>query len=367
MADLGVRLQLLIGSNVPVPAPFGVVDALTSLEVTNRDKERDGFQMAFSIGKDSLLDYRLLADGLLDPPARVIVIVLINATPQILIDGMITNHQTQPSNQPGQSRFTVTGEDISLQLDLEEKNVTYPSQSDSSIVTQIVTSYGLTPDVTTTSKVPTPTDETPTQQETDLACVQRLAKRNGFIFFVEPTGIPTINRAYWGPDDRVGISQSPLTMNMGAATNVERLDFAFDALRPVEPTLEVIDPSTGLTVKIAIPTGFRPTLAGKPATALRKTFVRDTAGMSVVDATLKMLEILTQSSDAVDASGELDALQYGRALRARQLVAVRGAGQSNDGTYYVKQVTHNIRRGEYRQSFSLTREGRGAMSLQVSL
>jgi hypothetical protein len=365
MADLGIRLQLLIGATVPVPAPFGVVDALTDLEVTNRDKERDGFQMTFSMGKDSVLDYRLLSDGLLDPPARVIVIVLINAMPQILIDGIITNHQVQPSNQPGQSRLTVTGEDISLQLDLEDKNVTYPSQSDSAIVSQIVTSYGLAPDVTSTTKVPTPTEETPTQQETDLACIQRLAKRNGFVFFVEPTSIPTINRAYWGPDDRVGAPQPPLNMNMGDATNVERLDFTFDALRPVEPTIESINPMTGLAVKIPIPTGFMPTLAAKPTTPLRKTIARDTAGLSVVDATLKMLEILIQSSDAVDARGELDALQYGRALRARQLVSVRGAGQSNDGPYYVNEVTHNIRRGEYRQSFSLTRDGRGASRLRV--
>jgi hypothetical protein len=365
MPDLGVRLQLLIGATVPVPAPFGVVDALTNLEVWNRDKERDGFQMTFSVGKDSVLDYGLLADGLLDPPARVIVMVFVNAQPQILIDGLVTNHQMQPSNLPGQSRLTVTGEDISLQLDEEEKNVTYPRQSDSSIVSQIVSSYGLLPDVTQTSKVPMENEEVPTQQETDLECVQRLARRNGFVFFVEPTGIPTVNRAYWGPDHRTGPVQSALSMNMGAATTVERLDFTFDALRPVEPTVEVIDPFTGLTLKIPIPSGFRPSLAGKPTTPLRKTIARDTAGLSAVDAALKILEILIQSSDAIDAEGEMDALQYGRALRSRQLVAVRGAGQTYDGTYYVKQVTHNIRRGAYRQNFSLTREGRGSLSLQV--
>jgi hypothetical protein len=42
-------------------------------------------------------------------------------------------------------------------------------------------------------------------------------------------------------------------------------------------------------------------------------------------------------------------------LRARQLVGVRGAGPAYDGLYYVKSVTHNIKHGEYKQSFSLTR------------
>ena len=38
----------------------------------------------------------------------------------------------------------------------------------------------------------------------------------------------------------------------------------------------------------------------------------------------------------------------------------RGAGFSYDGDYYVKSVTHSIRLGEYKQRFTLTREGIGA-------
>jgi len=76
---------------------------------------------------------------------------------------------------------------------------------------------------------------------------------------------------------------------------------------------------------------------------------------------LRALSSASQSSDAVTASGEVDAVRYGRALRSRQLVGVRGAGQSYDGNYYVQQVSHRIKRGEYKQSFSLRREGRGAL------
>jgi hypothetical protein len=365
MKDQGIRLQLLIGPSVPVTAPYEVVDALNSVEVTDRDHEQDGFQMVFSIGKDSLLDYSLLAGGLLDPPSRVIIVVFINAFPSVLIDGLITQHQVQPSNQPGQSRLTVTGVDISLQLDLEDKNATHERQPDSTIVNKILTSYGLVPAVTTTTSVPDPKEQIPTQQETDLRCVKRLAERNGFVFYVEPTDTPMMNRAYWGPDQRDGSIQGALTMNMGAATNVDRLDFTFDALRPQEPTIEVIDAQTGSVTTIPIPSEVRPPLAAQPAKALRKTYIRDAAGLSQSDGSRRMREILTQSWDAVDARGELDAVQYGGVLRACQLVAVRGAGQLYDGTYYVKQVTHNIRRGEYRQGFSLTREGRGATGLQV--
>ena len=38
-------------------------------------------------------------------------------------------------------------------------------------------------------------------------------------------------------------------------------------------------------------------------------------------------------------------------------MAVRGAGITYDGFYYVKSVTHNLKRGEYKQDFTLTRNG----------
>ena len=43
----------------------------------------------------------------------------------------------------------------------------------------------------------------------------------------------------------------------------------------------------------------------------------------------------------------------------RGLVGLRGAGRTYDGLYYVKTVTHNISKGRYTQSFSLSREGTG--------
>jgi len=49
--------------------------------------------------------------------------------------------------------------------------------------------------------------------------------------------------------------------------------------------------------------------------------------------------------------------RYGGVLNARKLVGVRGSGPAFDGLYYVKSVTHKIKRGEYKQNFTLTRNG----------
>ena len=56
-------------------------------------------------------------------------------------------------------------------------------------------------------------------------------------------------------------------------------------------------------------------------------------------------------------SGNLNVLRYGRVLKARGLVGVRGAGVAYDGLYYVSSVTSRLKRGEFKQSFELTRNG----------
>src|SRR5262249_43669039 len=139
-------------------------------------------------------------------------------------------------------------------------------------------------------------------------------------------------------------------------------------LGPSEPEVSIIDPTTKLAITIPIPSGLLPSLVSKPVQPLRKAISRDTANLSFAQALLKVITSVSESSDVIEASGEVDAVRYGRALRSRRLVDVRGAGRSYDGTYYVKQVVHNIRRlprGEYKQNFSLTRDGRGASGTSI--
>jgi hypothetical protein len=69
------------------------------------------------------------------------------------------------------------------------------------------------------------------------------------------------------------------------------------------------------------------------------------------------LAAAAEYQEAVSAEGTLSVTRYGHVLKARQLVGVRGAGPAFDGLYYVKKVTHKIKRGEYKQDFILTRNG----------
>src|SRR5688572_1920834 len=80
----GIHLTLLVGPAVPVPAPTAVVDALTSVQVTS-STDRSGFQLQFSVGKNSILQTTLLPSGYFDPIiTRVIVVATVRGLPHVL-------------------------------------------------------------------------------------------------------------------------------------------------------------------------------------------------------------------------------------------------------------------------------------------
>jgi len=290
--------------------------------------------------------------------------VLIGVVPEVLIDGIITHQQFQPSNEPGQSTLTVTGKDVSLMLDLEEKNAKFENQPDSLIVTRLLlgyAQYGLLPKISPTTDVPIMLQRIPRQQETDLRCIQRLAQRNGYVFYVEPVTVG-VNTAYWGPENRLSLLQPALSMNMGPQTNLKSLSFSRDALAPVETEGSFVEPFTKMSLPIpSLPSLRIPPLALSPDKAQRKTLQRQTASQAPLTAATTALAAATNSPPSVTGMGEIDTVRYGAVLRARKLVGVRGAGFSYDGNYYVSRVTHTIERGKYEQKFMVSREGTGSL------
>jgi len=361
---LGIRLMLLMGKTVPTPASYDVSTALTTVEVTNSTEQGDGFQLTFTLGKDKAKEYGLLQGGTFDPSTRVVIGVLLGATPEVLIDGIIMHHELTPSYEPGMTTLTVKGKDVSVMLDLEEKNDKYENQLDSVIVTRLIANYakyGLVPQVTATTDVPIVTQRIPRQHETDLKFIQRLAKRNGFVFYIEPLSFGT-STAYWGQENRLGVPQPALTMNMGPWTNATLNNFSQDALAPVEAKGVFVEPITKISIPIpSLPSLRIPPFASSATPPLRTVLLRESANQNVAQAGLAGLEASMSAPDAVTSGGEVDTVRYGHVLRARKLVGVRGVGASYNGNYYVKSVTHNFDRGKYTQKFELSREGTGSL------
>jgi hypothetical protein len=367
---LGVHLTLMIGETIPVTASPFLVEALRSVEVTHSDQGPSGFQLTFQVGRIGaldLMDYRVVTNPRLKPFNRVIVIVRYAIAPQVLMDGIITNQQLNPSNEPGASTLTVTGEDVSVMMDLEEREGprSFPALPDYGIVTQLVGSYtarfGLqppSPPLNPEALTPRNPMEEITQQPanmTDRAYLQALARQYGFVFYVTPGPAPLISQVHWGPPERLSIPQGALSMNMGPATNIESINFLFDGLKPEQVTAPV-NGREQVFSEPSFPRGIIRLAEDRPS-ARRKTFWvgqdADRAGTYAQGA------VDLSFDDVVTANGQLDALRYNGLLQPRGLVGVRGVGKTYDGFYYVKSVTHNISKGRYTQSFSLSREGTG--------
>ena len=366
---LGVRLLLWIGKTIPRPASYEVMQAFTGAEViTDVDQPGDGFQLSFTIGKTKRGEYGLLKSGALDHGSRVVIGVLMGATLEPLINGVVFHQQVSPGDRPGTSTLTVSGRDVSVMLDLEKKDDAFTNHRDSDIVKSILANYvrfGIRPpydDVTRTADTPPEIERIPRQRETDLACIRRLAKDNGFVFFIEPVTMG-LNRAYWGPENRIGLPQPALSHDLGSATNVRNLRVMNDALAPIQAKGTYLDPMTKTRIPIPpLPSLRLPLLTTSQVSARRTERLRCTANRNPARAVSALVAEVTGAPEAITVEGELDAVRYGRVLRPRRLVGVRGVGRSYNGDYFVRRVTHRIQRGVYTQTFKLSRGGTGAVA-----
>ncbi len=361
----GIHLTLMIGPMVPVLAPQLVMDAFVSAKVTS-GKDRSGFQLTFAVSKRSPLLTTMLPAGYFDPMVtRVILIVTMGGLPNVIMDGIVTNQELTPSNEPGQSTLTITGSDLSVLMDVVQVKRPLPP-GDAPQVSLLLVPYlvfGVTPIVVPpffTSFLP-PTEKIESQTSTDLAHIQMIAGRCGYVFYVDPGPAPGQSIAYFGPNIRIPVPQPALNINLDAETNVESLSFSLDGQAKEALVVTVMDPITGrIPIPLPIPnvSVFQPPLGLRPVPPAKIKFPKNNARKTVTKALNRMVGRLLQgSNNSITASGTLNVLRYGHVLRSRMLVGVRGAGIAYDGLYYVDSVTHDIKRGEYKQSFQLSRDG----------
>jgi hypothetical protein len=362
----GVQLTLMIGPAVPVPVPREVLDALTSVEVTSGGDGPSGFQLTFTLSTHSPLHTLfLISGGASIPLIRVVIVVTVGGTPEVLMDGVMTNHQITSGTDTGHATLTVTGEDLSRVMDyIDFSGIPYPAMPPEARVLLILAKYavfGVVPMVipSVLVDVPIPVERIPIQQGKDLAYIRGLADEVGYVFYVEPGPEPGLSTAYWGPEIKVGVPQRALNVDMHVHTNVESFSPSFDSESKKLPVLLIQNQATRAPIPIPIPdiTPLNPPLGLVPPLPKDVEWIEGTAKLSPIRAALVGLAKAARSADAVSATGSLDVLRYGRVLKARRLVGVRGAGQAFDGLYYVKRVTHSIKRGEYKQSFTLSRNG----------
>jgi hypothetical protein len=366
----GIHLTLMIGPLVPVPVPQSVLDALTDVEVKTSEKGPSVFQLTFSLNKRSPLHTLFLLSG--GKPLlfmRVVIVITLKGMSEVIMDGVITNHQIAPGSDTSHPSLVITGEDLTKLMDMQDfSGFPFPATPAEGRVALLLAKYaflGIIPLVIPSIliDIPLPTGIIPSQQGTDLAYIKALAERVGYVFYIEPGPQPGTNKAYWGPQIKLGIPQPALNIDMDAHTNVESLSFSFDNQKNRIPTVYIYNELTKAVIPIPIP----PITPLNPPLGLLPPLPTSLGDLKPVDPSLSKLSIpqaimigiakASQWAEAVTGQGRLDVLRYGRILKARQLVGVRGVGSAYEGLHYVTSVTHKIKRGEYKQSFELSRNG----------
>jgi hypothetical protein len=370
MLAKGIQLTLMIGPVIPVPAPRVVMDALDQVEVRTSAGAVGGFTLTFKFHSKSDLNTIFIIAGAqnvspVTPALRVMLIVTLNGTPQPLFDGVMTNVQVQPGSNGEPGTVTVTGEDLTKVMDMQDwSGLPFPAMPIEARVALLCAKYapfGLIPLVIPAlfPDVPIPVDRIPAQQGTDLAYIRQLAEQVGYVFYIEPGPTPGTNIAYFGPEIKAGIPQPALNVDMDALTNVDNLSFSFDPTKGVLPVVFIQNQMTRVPIPIPIPNinPLQPPLGVLSTPLSNITLIKDTACLNPMQAISRGLNEAKKSQDSVTATGSLDVLRYGRPLRARGLVGVRGAGLAYDGLYFVSSVKSTLKRGEFKQSFDLTRNG----------
>src|SRR5437764_13806352 len=304
---LGIRLALRIGPNIAQPVPYEVSTALTHVEVTDNAEERDGFQMTFTLSKPKASDYNLLQSGVFNPHNRVMLGIILGGTTEVLMDGMITHHQFVPSNDPGTLTLTVTGEDISLKFDLEEKNMSYANMPDSQIVEQVLGQYaglGLNLQVKKTDDTPHENQRVTRQNSTDLKFLQMLAKRNGFVFYVDPDSFDA-SKVYWGIEDRLKTPQPALSMNMGSNPNITSLTFTNNAMTPVNVKGSYIDPESKRLNAVSPPSSDLKPLVATATKNQRTVLLRNTGQRDLSQASLAARALASDNTKSARGPGHM--------------------------------------------------------------
>lgn len=337
---------------------------VAAAEVFLDETKAGGFRLHLSLWRQTAGTWLHLDDERLSAFTEVTLSArLANQAEEELLSGYITQVNPHFDVDPNGCTLELVGMDKSVLLDRVEKLQAWPNQKDSDIATQIFNQYGLTPQVTDTQVIHDEAVSTIIQRETDMQFLTRLARRNGLECFVEG------DNGYFQAPNLNSTPQPILAAYFAEQTNVDQITLEMNALRPV--------PGVGLfqvnlfdgkqVLKVESTTAQRhqqPALGKTEPQQLAKADVKPsqlylsrevTTGQPEMEALCQSL--FHQAEWFVTGEGTLNTSRYGHVLKPRQLVTIKGIGETYSGVYYVTAVTHTFTREGYTQTFRVKRNG----------
>lgn len=376
------------------PAP-DLVELATSVIVEQSLDDSARYTIHLEVDLQSDGQYTLLTDDRLRPGAEISILVRDGQTTVCLVQGPVDRAKVHIARGGAGSWLEVMGGDRRVVMDRVHNTAVW-SDHDSDSVRSLLAKYELTADVTDTEHSASEKSHTQNQSDTDLAWIQRLARRNGYHFWISYTvdldpiaGTTVEELAHFKPSPpRPG--NSPLA---GPA-----LDLAADLADlapvpgccPLRLDLNLPDQDTEAMASIDIevdaerPTQLHGLRVAQADATVDRTSVEDAQHVALGDVPLKKFAagarsiFLTTAGDAAElqtraraalAEAEwfvratLKCTQHalsGRVLQPHMLVPIAGLGARYSGDYFVTAVTHTLDASAHTMDVELARNALGA-------
>ncbi len=341
-------------------APNDTLASAASVEVTERVALPTSYRIGYALDTVDG-DFPLLTEDAFSPGSEISILVpTSDGATNCLVKGPAYGQEIHFEHGGSGSLLTVIGSDSLIKLDREDKVVQWSDVTDSDAVTAILGQYELAPDTDTTSAGHLEMKHTLIQRETDLAFIRRLARRNGYCFWVtcDDLGIET---AHFRRPDLGGDGEVDLIINLNdPKPNVTCLDLSWDIERPTSATGSELDLTDKSDISGDVDRSPLAALGGTTladiATDARVVHVRapvDDAG----DLQSRSEAALIDASFFLRAKGTTTLSSLGKVIRAHTLVNLRGVGARHSGVWFCNAVRHTIDASEHKMEFELMRNG----------
>jgi phage protein D len=330
------------------------------VEVHERAGEMTTYRIHYDIDI-SEGDFPVLIDQRIGAGSELSVIAPVDGRNNCLVKGPVTGQQIHLEHGGACSFVEVSGCDTSIAMDRETKTVLWSDITDSDAVTTILGQYGYTPDVDTTSAGHFENKHTLVQRDTDLRFVQRLARRNGFLFWItcNELGIET---AHFKRAPLEGAAAGDLIINL-ESNNVEAVDFNWDVERPTSVVAAQLDLNNKSDIDGAVAQSPLSSLGARALNTIA-TGTRSVHLVAPVDDTGDLQArgegALIEAGWFMRATCQTTVNALNAVLRTQTVVNLRGAGSRFSGRYFVAGVKHTIDAAQHRMDVELSRNGWGA-------
>ena len=343
-----------------------LLQAIRQIEVEDHAGMADMLRLQLVIGvKDGCSGWSFIDEDLFSRLANLRIAVAVGSgRAETLINAYVIETNASFANQPGASVLNVVAMDPTVLMNLEERVKAWPNRADSDVAKSIFSSpeYRFTAVVDETKWRRQENDQTLIQRGTDIQFLQQLARRNGYEVYVETNGASgRIEGHFHAPRLKLP-PQGVLSVNMRDATNVNSFNARFDMLRPTTAQATNLDVESREDQQSDISASKLPTLGQQTALTQqrqRRVLPSRTGLMRTGELQAYAQAVADQSALAITAGGELNTVAYGRLMRAKRPIMVRGAGRQFSGTYYVERVHHVLTNESYKQDFTLRRNAVG--------